>query len=196
VHATAEVLVFNADGLGLGSFGQPAQVHYSGFFIDNAEGLRLYRGSDGETYALVADAVSGRHHWYRLEGKDRITVSKNPVVLQPPTAQTLAALPAAAPPVLHAPPSPKVRIPRLAEELPIDGELEKWRRLGLVPQVIATPDSGAKGIDGPADCSATVRFAYHESDLYVQILLFDDVVSFHQPNSKHYLQDGVEICIN
>jgi hypothetical protein len=38
--------------------------------------------------------------------------------------------------------------------------------------------------------------AYHGKDLFVQVLRFDDVVTFHQPVERHFLQDGVEMCVN
>jgi hypothetical protein len=38
--------------------------------------------------------------------------------------------------------------------------------------------------------------AYSGSDLYVQILRFDDVPAFFQPRDRHYLQDCVEMAIN
>ena len=66
----------------------------------------------------------------------------------------------------------------------------------LEPQVVVTPESAAGGIDGPRDCSAVVRLAYHGDDLYAQFLVFDDVVSFHQDVDRHYKQDGVEMCLN
>jgi hypothetical protein len=195
-YTTAEILLFNADGLGLGSFGQTPQVHYQGYFLDSPDAVRIYRGRDGQTYALIADIYNGRHHWYRLEGADRIAASKQPVVLGPDAATALAALPGSPAPVIRRPAPPKVRIPKLADALPIDGDLDKWRRLRLTPQIVVTTDTGGTGIDGPADCCAVIRLAYHGDDLYAQFLVFDDVVSFHQTNAKHFMQDGVEICLN
>jgi hypothetical protein len=197
VGVSCEILAVNRDGLGLGSFGQPAQVHYPGFYLDHPEALQAYKGVDGRTYALVADNYDGRHHRYRLDDADRMKVYSAPVNLVQPAASALAALPAPPPYVPSKPASPVVRIPRLAAPLAIDGDLVKWRKAGIIPQVLITTDTTGGGkFDGPRDCSAVVRLAYHGQDLYAQFLVFDDTVSFHQRVASHYLQDGVEICIN
>jgi hypothetical protein len=41
-----------------------------------------------------------------------------------------------------------------------------------------------------------MRVAYHGQDLYLQVLRFDDTVSSHQPRSRAYQQDTVEVCLN
>jgi hypothetical protein len=197
VATTCEILAVNHDGLGLGSFGQPAQVHHPGFFLDHPEAVQAYKGRDGRTYALIADNYDGRHHWYRLDAADRIKAHVVPVNLGQSAASALAALPAPTPYVPSKPAPPLVRIPRLAAPLAIDGDLAKWRKAGIVPQVVITTDTTGGGkFDGPRDCSAVVRLAYHGQDLYGQFLVFDDNVSFHQDVAKHHLQDGAEICIN
>jgi hypothetical protein len=196
VGTTAEILVFDHDGLGLGSFGQPAKVHYPGFFIDHPDAVRAYQGPDNRTYALIADNYNGRHHRYRLDGADRIRSSTTPVEVGARTAGLLAALPSPAPYAPPQPARPTLRIPKLARALPIDGELAKWRDAGITPQVVITPETAGGGIDGPKDCSAVVRLAHLGDDLYAQFLVFDDVVSFHQNVNLHYKQDGVEMCIN
>ena len=79
--------------------------------------------------------------------------------------------------------------------MPIDGKLEKWRAAGITPQIVMTPVTG-HGIDSPRDASAVIRLAYQGQDLYVQVLRFDDVVSFHQPGTKSHLQDTMEMALN
>jgi hypothetical protein len=84
----------------------------------------------------------------------------------------------------------------LKQPLPIDGGLEKWRKAGISPNIIITPDTAMGGIDGPQDASAVIRMAYHGTDLYVQILRFARNPVFFQPVSRHYMQDCIEMCIN
>ncbi len=196
VGATCEVLAFNHDGLGLGSFGFPPQVHYLGFFLDHPGALRAYRGDDGRIYALVADNANGMQHWYRLNGEGTISTTASAFNLKDSVARQLAALPAPPPQVLAKPSTPTIRVPRLAAPLPIDGDLEKWRKAGVTPQMIVTPETASGAIDGPLDVSAVIRLAYHGNALYLQVLSFDDVPSFHQPVVRHYQQDGIELCIN
>jgi hypothetical protein len=89
----------------------------------------------------------------------------------------------------------KVNITRLSAPLPVDGSLEAWRQAIPTPQIIITPE-GSSGINGPADCSALVRLAHLDNNLFVQVITFDDVVTMHQPQSGFYKQDGVEMAIN
>ena len=65
-----------------------------------------------------------------------------------------------------------------------------------MPQVIVTPETASGAIDGPKDVSAVIRLAYQGNALYLQVLTFDDVPSFHQPVVRHHQQDGIEFCIN
>jgi hypothetical protein len=196
VGTTAEILVFDQNGLGLGSFGQPAKVRYPGFFLDHPDAVRAYQGADDRTYALIADNFNGRHHWYRLDGADQIKSSSTPVTVGARTAGLLAAMPIPPPYVPSRPAPTTVRIPKLSRALPIDGDLAKWRAARIAPQIVITPETAGGGIDGPEDCSAVVRLAHHGDDLYAQFLVFDDVVSFHQNVNKRFKQDSVEMCIN
>jgi hypothetical protein len=41
-----------------------------------------------------------------------------------------------------------------------------------------------------------VRLAYEGQNLYVQAIVFDDHVTFHQPLGKMYQQDGLEMGLN
>ena len=84
-------------------------------------------------------------------------------------------------------PVPSVLIKHLAAPLTIDGDPQKWRTIGLEPQIVMTPDSGS-GFNGPKDCSAVIRMAYEGNNMYVQVIRFDDVVTFHQPLFVNVLQ--------
>jgi hypothetical protein len=94
VGATAEILVLNRDGLGLGSFGFGAGAHYPGFLLNTPQAVRGYRGQDGRIYALIADNLGGMQHWWRLHGEDRIDTRSTPITVSEATARALAALPA------------------------------------------------------------------------------------------------------
>ena len=49
-------------------------------------------------------------------------------------------------------------------------------------------------MQGPADASALVRLAYEGTNLYVQVLQFDDAVCFD--GSERGRQDCFELCVN
>ena len=72
VATTMETITLDRDGLGLGSFSPPERAHYEGYFLDHPEAVRSIHGTDGREYALLADNYNGRHHWFRLDGADRI----------------------------------------------------------------------------------------------------------------------------
>jgi Right handed beta helix region len=196
VGVTSEILAFNPDGLGLGSFGPKARVHYEGYFLDHPGAVRAYKGADGRTYALIADNYSGRHHWWRLNGVEGIVSSRFPVTLNPTQSLNLTARPPPRPRTLDRPSTPVVRIPQLSKDLVIDGGLAKWREAGITPQIIVTPETSSGPIQDPRDMSALIRLAYRGNDLYAQFLQFDDKVTFHQPVSRHYQHDGVELILN
>ena len=196
VGTTSEIIAVNRDGLGLGELRPAGEVHYQGYFLDHPEAVRAYRGHDGRTYALMADNFNGRHHWFRLDGEDRIVAVGAPVALGRAAAGARRRGPPARPRRRPARAAGGTH-PPLAAPLPIDGDLAKWREAGIAPQIIVTPETAFGGDRRPRDdCSAVVRLAYRGQDLYAQFLVFDDVVSFHQPVAKHYQQDGVEICLN
>jgi nitrous oxidase accessory protein NosD len=196
IATTAEVINLDRDGLCLGSFSPPERAHYQGYFIDHPKAVRGFRSPDGRDYALLADNYNGRHHWFRLDGADRIRPSAAPASLSTAAAATLAAAPTPPAYISSRPAQPLVKIPRLPRPFPIDGGLAKWREVKIEPQIVVTPESSGGGIDGPLDCSAVIRLAYEGNDLYAQFLVFDDVVSFHQDVNAHYKQDGVEMCLN
>jgi len=89
---------------------------------------------------------------------------------------------------------PRVTIRKLVAPLPIDGDLEKWHKIGLTPQIVLTPALGSP-INGAKDCSAVIRLAYEGDNIYVQLLRFDDVIMF-DPAVDTHLQDSLEMMIN
>ncbi len=197
VATTCEVIATSADGLGLGTFGFGPDIHYEGYFLDHPQALRSYRGRDGRIYLITADNFNGRQHWRRLVGEEKITTTVRTLTIDDAASKAIAAAPSAISTASKArPATPTVRIPRLDAPLAIDGDLAKWRRAGIAPQVIITPDTAGGGIDGPRDVSCLVRLAYRGDDLYAQFLTFDDVPVFHQTLERHYKQDGVEMILN
>jgi hypothetical protein len=192
-----QLIAVNPDGLGLGTAGLPAAVNYDGFWMDYEGSLQGYIGTDGHRYAIIGDNIKGCGHWFRLRNDDKITTATQPVALSEESAGRLKAVNAPKPgKVAWRPPTPTLRIPKLAKPLAIDGDMAKWRTLGIAPQIVITPETAHGGIKGPTDASAIVRIAHLDNDLYVQIIRFDDVVTFHQPMAKSFQQDNVEMCLN
>ncbi len=197
VGGTAAVVAFDRDGLGLGTFSQPAAPHYNGYWLDHPQAIYAWKGADARACVMICDNYNGCDRWWRLGDASRIEHATFPVKLEATAAGQIAKLP---PPdakqVAARAATATVRIPHLKEPMPIDGALEKWRKAGVAPNIIITPETAVVGINGPRDASAVVRVAYQGRDLYVQVLRFDDVVTFHQPLERHYMQDCVEMCIN
>jgi hypothetical protein len=177
-------------------FGLPTQAHFVGHWVDHPDNVTTFLDRSGRTNLLTCDYMSNRNHWFVLSDK-QVRESKSKLQLQSDVAAQLAALPA---PKLDVnagtPATPIVRIPRLKSPLAIDGDLQKWRDAGLAPQVIITPEASIGIEGGPRDCSALVRIAHHENDMYLQVLHFDDVTAIHQPKSRAYQQDSIEVCVN
>lgn len=188
--ASGQYLAFDEDGLGLGGFTEAAQLHYCGYWIDHPN-LQMHRGYDGRAYVTLGDNSSGRYPWYRMSGEDQLIRKRVPCTVTAQLAATLAAQPLA--PVVSdvTPPQPHVSLPRLAAPFPIDGGLEKWRKAGIAPQIMLPP-----GPQGAAKGSAVIRMAYEGQNLYVQVLQFDDVATFHFGALCPVWQDCVEIGIN
>jgi hypothetical protein len=148
----------------------------------------MFKMPDNQVYATYGDNSSGRHPWYRLENQASLKRTKQPFRISPERASELAALefePVATPSV----PARQLKVPRLAQPLTIDGDLEKWRKAGVQPQVVVRP-SGR--FDGPGDSSAVIRMAYEGQNVYFQILQFDDHPMFYQM----IFEDNVELALN
>ena len=181
VCTNPQIIAVNEDGLGLGTAGLPASINYDGFWIDYENAIHGYIGVDGHRYAIIGDNIKGCGHWFRLEHDDQIITTKQPVILSADSATRLKALPVKKPQkIALRPPTPVIHIPKLTTPLPIDGDMEKWRTAGITPQVVITPETASGGITGPRDCSAVIRLAYEGNNLYIQVLRFDNVVTFRQ----------------
>ncbi len=191
VYYSCEKLVVDADGLGLGGFCEAPQLGYMGYWIDHPN-LRLFKMPDGKLHATVGSNASGRHNWYRLDNQASLKRTKETFRVTDQRATELAALDGTRVEVVSRPPQPTIRIPRLKSPLPMDGDLEKWRKAGIEPVVVIGPSSG---MNGPGDCSGVLRMAYEGQNLYFQLLRFDDVVTFHQRDAM-YQQDAFELALN
>lgn len=196
IMETSEIIVVDHDGLGMNGFTLPAFIHYPGYYLDHTEAVRGFRGADGAYYALIADNYNGRSHWWRLEGDERTLKTTVPIMISTDLAAEIARSPRRSASTPVASPPAIVRIPRLPHPFVIDGDLEKWRKVGIVPQIILTPDTSPGGVTDARDASAIIRLAYEGKSIYVQVIRFDDVVCFHQPVALHFKQDCVEMCIN
>ena len=197
VGQTSEIICVDKDGLGLGTFGQSLISHYTGYWLDHPGALQTWQAQDGSYNLLIADNYHGMHHWYKLINQNSLLRSVTPLLVSDALATQIAALPAPDPKIAsERPATPVVILPRLKAPMPIDGDLVKWRTAGIIPNIIITPDTAVAGIDGPLDASAVIRMAYYDTDLYVQILRFDNNPVFFQPVSRHYMQPCVEMCIN
>ena len=198
VATTAEVIAMNTDGLGLGSIGLPPESHYTGFWFDNPyRSVEIYTGPDGHMYVLGVDDIYGCCHWWRVNWEGRLKTVTQPVTLSDTAAKALAELPIQQPmKTMAIVPPTLVSIPRLAEPLPIDGDPAKWRKTGVSPNIIITPETAGAGITGPLDATVLIRLAYQGNDLYLQALYFDDVVNLSQPNIRYYSQECLEMCLN
>lgn len=192
IYYCGEFLAFDPDGLGLGGFTEGAALHYAGYWIDHPN-MNMYRGRDGHAYVTTGDNFNGRHPWYRMTGAEDIVKTRTPLAISDATAQALADLPEDHSLATAQMPPTRISVARLSHPLTIDGELEKWRAAEVTPQIIIGPGGN---MTGPDDCSAIIRLAYEGQNLYVQILQFDNVPTFHQGvNTSHY-QDSVEMCLN
>jgi len=193
--AICEWETMDRDGLGTGTLGTPADMGWGGMWLDNHRQTQGFIGNDGKPYLIAGDYCAQTYHWLALEGHDKLLRQKLPVTVDAALAAALAkeaAQPAAVYPV---PQPPRFTIKKIDKDLPADGDLAKWRTLGIKPIVIA-PDQTAK--NDPRDTSAVIRLAWNGKDkMFVQVIKFDDVLTFHQRQiSSHYLHDGVEMCIN
>ena len=174
------------DGLGTGVLGTPRAFGWSGMWLDNHRQTQGFTGNDGKPYLITGDYAEQSYHWTTPIGWDKVIHHEQPVVITEALAATLRAEFPAPVPVWPVPPPPTVVIRKLAAPLPIDGDLAKWRTLGIQPIVISAVD--------PADNSAVVRLGYVEDALYVQIIKFDKNLTFHQREpGRHYCQDGIEL---
>jgi len=157
-------------------------------WLDNHRQVQGFTGNDGKPYLIVGDYAAQSYHWLALLGNDALRHAEQVVKISAERATALAALPAVPVPTWPVPPPPRVTIQKLPAPLPMDGDLEKWRKSNIRPIVISA--------DNPSDNSAVVRIGHTADALYVQIIKFDNALTFHQREpSKHYLQDGIEFNV-
>jgi len=183
-----EFETMDADGLGTGVIGTPRAFGWGGMWLDNHRQVQGFTGNDGKPYLIVGDYAEQSYHWLALTGSRQLLHQALPVTITPATAAMLLVEDPAPVPVWPVPPAPHVTIKKLAAALPIDGDLAKWRTLGITPIIISADD--------PTDNSAVVRIGYAEDALFVQVIKFDNFLTFHQTEpGRHYQQDGIEFNI-
>lgn len=193
---TCDYMVMDEDGLGLGALAMPREAHWMGMWSDHAQQQQTWVGNDGRPYYILGDYSVNGFHWFEITGTEKTKRQRVPVQLDAATAALLAVLPGRTQEKLPVPPTTKVTIRRLEKPFTMDGDMKKWRDAGIAPAALVTPETGTADITGPQDCSAIIRLAYQGSDLYVQTIVFDNVVTFHQPLSQMYQQDGIEMGLN
>jgi len=193
-HQT-EFIGLDDDGLSLGHLGPPLVQHWSGYWVDQPGSYTLFKGNDGRLHVMASDYSVCGWHWLSLQNYD--TYRKATFAFQVSDARATA-LAAEAPRttfLMTRADKPRVTIKKLAAPLPIDGDLEKWHKIGLTPQVVLTPALGSANLKGAKDCSGVIRLAYEGDNIYVQLLRFDDVIMF-DPSVGTHLQDSLEMLIN
>jgi hypothetical protein len=191
--AECEFETMDADGLGTGVIGTPVAMGWTGMWLDNARQSYGFVGNDGKAHMVLGDYSAQAYHWLTVTGIERIQKHSVNVKVDAPLAAALAAAPAQPVREWPVPAVATFAIPKLAAPLAMDGDPAKWR--GLKP-ILITPELAGKAI-GPENSSAVVRLAWEGTDLYVQVVKFDDkAVLFQKDPVKHYLQDGVEIAVN
>jgi hypothetical protein len=185
-----DVVALDQDGLGLGDLGVPRAMNWNGFWHDQDFSMQGFTGPDGQPFLTLGDYTSQGYHWFAINGWQDIRHATVPVVVDDSRTQSLAAAPPTPPWKSPAPPQPRVLVRKLDKPLPVDGDCAKWRALGIAPQIMILP-----AMTTPDDCSALIRMAWQAGDLYVQVIKFDNVVSFHQPRKFFYKQDAVELSL-
>lgn len=185
-----DTVFFDENGLGLGVTGPIVDLDWQGYWHDQDWSLVTFTGENNKKYMVIGDYTRHGYHWMELTGTDAIKHSKVPVTISATQATALAAAPDLSPVHMPKPPTPQVTVRHLNAPLNVDGDLSKWRKLGIAPQVIVSPP----GIE-PTDKSSLVRAAWEGDNLYFQVITFDDVVTMHQPLEKHYKQDSTELAL-
>ncbi len=191
-----DYVVMDNDGLGLGVLSMPKESHWHGMWSDHAQQQQAWMGNDGQPYYILGDYAANGFHWFAITGMEKTKRQTVPVKIADAEAAEFASSPDLKPIKTVELPKPQVKIRRLDKPFVMDGNLQKWRDAGIAPTAIITPETGTANIAGPKDCSAIVRLAYHGTSLFVQTIVFDDVVTMHQSIDKLYLQDGIEMGLN
>jgi len=185
-----DLVAIDQDGLGLGVMGVPKAMNWNGFWHDQDWSMQGVTGPDGQPFLTLGDYTCQGYHWLAIAGAASIRHAAVPVVIDEARAAALSLLGSVPMASSPAPPTPRIVVRKLANPMTVDGDLAKWRDLGIAPQIVHVP-----GARPPDDVSALIRMAWQGDDLYVQVIKFDDVVSFHQPLSFHYKQDSTELAL-
>ncbi len=188
-----EMYSMDKDGLATGNFALPLAAHYRFGLMDHPNVFQPFKGNDGKEYFLMGEFMSNCVNWFRLINTDSIRYETVPLKIDKARSETLRTQTVEIAGKTTAK-SPVVKVRKLQAPMPIDGDLVKWRKAGIAPMIVITPEGSA--IKGPADTCATVRMAWEGDNLYVQVLKFDDKVVMYQPASKFYMQDCIEMSIN
>jgi len=193
----AEWIGLDDDGLSLGHLGFPAEGKWDGYWLDHPDHWCLFKGNDTALHIMAGDYSNSGCHWLTLHNTDNYLKRAFPFTVSDARAQALAALPPVTTFLQATSEKPQVTVKKLPHPLPIDGDLAKWRALGWSPQIIITPATGSASIKNARECSAVIRVAYQGKDLYVQVLRFCEVPTFHQTIATGTQnQDTVEMMIN
>jgi len=185
-----DTVFVNHDGLGLGVVGPIPGLKWEGYWHDQDWSLRAFVNKRGQRFVVLGDYTRHGYHWMEIKGTDEVRRSRVTVTLDGQKARALAAVAATATVESPRPPTPAVLVRKLARPLKVDGDPNKWRRLGITPQIVVSPP----GIS-PLDCSAVIRTAWEGDNLYFQVIKFDNVVTMHQPLQLHYKQDSTELAL-
>ena len=187
--AICEYESMDADGLGTGILGLAPEFGWSGMWLDNHRQTIGFTGNDGKPYLITGDYAQQAYHWQELKGWDAIVRHTLPLTVTPALADQLALQEAKPVAIWPVPAAPRVTIKKLDNALTMDGDPAKWRTLGIQPLVAISGN--------PASSSAVIRMGYDAEHYYVQVIKFDDLVTFHQTNLiAHYMQDGIEFNLN
>ena len=187
--------VIDEDGLGLGALSIPEESHWVGMWSDHAQQQVVWIGNDGSANYVLGDYALNGYHWFAIDHLDQVRRTRKQLTLSAEKSADLAKLTKLPLSVKTTPPPTDIRVPHVAAPMKMDGDVTKWRSAGIPPAIMITPETGT-GISGPQDCCAVMRLAWEGSNLYVQSIVFDDRISFHQPLAQMYQQDGIELAIN
>ncbi len=191
-----EWLGMNEDGLGLGHLGYPPDSSWFGYWVDHPNQYDLFEGNDGRLHVIAGDYMINGMHWLTLENTSPAQVSRAPIRIDATSARELASAPFSPPMLVPSPRQPRIIVNRLPKPLEIDGDPAKWRALGISPQFLITPVTAHGSVTGAGDLSAVGRIAYFGNEIYIHVIRFDDVVTFHQPMSSGHMQDTLEVMFN
>jgi len=184
-----EFETMDADGLGTGTLAPPCAMGWGGMWLDNNRQMQGFNGNDGKPYLVVGDYAAQSYHWLALTGANAVIHHAQKVTISEQLAQTLSNEQAKPVPRYPSLRPPHLMIKKLATPMPINGDMDKWRGLGIKPILI--------GMENPTRNSAYVRLAWADDGLYVQVIKFANTISIFQTDPRaHYMQDGIEFNID